>query len=391
MTVSICALLATYNRADFLKESLDTIFAQTYPIQQVIVISDGCTDNTEEIVRAYGDRILFLTKPNGGKSSALNLGLQSCTSDYIWICDDDDLARPEGLGYLAHAIEADPSLDFVFGHYQDFRDQPDGTRTFVAPRPVLQHGEPSIKLNLYKKMVTNLFAALIRTSLVRQVGGFNEQLPRSQDYDMALRIARNGQGACIPDIIFYYRQHDRPRGGPTNRFTEDQLFQKWFENDQKIFTRIATEYALDEFTPTFALNKSKLVQERAALIQRSCTLARRGLWDTAIDGLDQAATKTDAPLLPEEKELIANANLSWLSWAPLWQSPPRMKRLHATYQKSPAGHILVALLCRLIMTKRLRRAIVTGDVKTIRKLFIILRQMIGIKGILSEIPFALFG
>src|SRR5690606_24595967 len=90
----VSIIIPTYNRANYLKESLDSVIAQTYPNKEIIVINDGSTDETTEILQEYKHSIKYFNKENGGKSSAINLGLKKATGDYIWIFDDDDIALP---------------------------------------------------------------------------------------------------------------------------------------------------------------------------------------------------------------------------------------------------------------------------------------------------------
>src|SRR5689334_4837795 len=120
MSSTICAIIPIYNRSSMLRESIDSILAQTRPVQEIIVVNDGSTDDTIDVVRSYGDRLKLINKTNGGKASAVNLALKHCQSDYIWICDDDDLARPDGTKLLANALDENECIDFAFGTFQIF-------------------------------------------------------------------------------------------------------------------------------------------------------------------------------------------------------------------------------------------------------------------------------
>ena len=128
---SICAIVPTYNRAAMLRSCIDSILAQSRPVAELIVVNDGSTDGTQSVIRAYGDRVTLLTKPNGGKASALNLALTHCSSDYVWICDDDDIAAPDGVRPLAEILDAHPLFDLALGGYAAFRDE-SGKRIFSS-------------------------------------------------------------------------------------------------------------------------------------------------------------------------------------------------------------------------------------------------------------------
>ena len=90
----VSVLMPTFNRGGMLSEALDSVLGQSIPPHQVVVIDDGSTDDTSERVARYGARIDYIRKDNGGKSSALNLGLTHVTGDYVWVFDDDDVALP---------------------------------------------------------------------------------------------------------------------------------------------------------------------------------------------------------------------------------------------------------------------------------------------------------
>ena len=91
-TVSI--IVPTFNRARYLPECLDSLLAQTFPATEIIDVNDSSTDDTARVIRPYLDRITYVEKENGGKSTALNLVLPGIQSDYLWIFDDDDVALP---------------------------------------------------------------------------------------------------------------------------------------------------------------------------------------------------------------------------------------------------------------------------------------------------------
>ena len=86
-TVSV--IVPTFNRARYLPECLESLLAQTFPPTQIVVVNDGSTDDTASAVKPYLDRIEYIEKENGGKSSALNLVLPNIRNDYVWIFDDD--------------------------------------------------------------------------------------------------------------------------------------------------------------------------------------------------------------------------------------------------------------------------------------------------------------
>ena len=96
---SVSVIMPTFNRAGLIAESLRSLFEQTYPISEILVVDDGSTDNTSEVVAEFADRVRYVKRENGGKNAAINTGLTKVSGDLVWIMDDDDLApalRPAG-------------------------------------------------------------------------------------------------------------------------------------------------------------------------------------------------------------------------------------------------------------------------------------------------------
>ena len=130
MKTTVCAIVPTYNRALMLRECLDSLLAQTRPLDRIVVVNDGSTDDTEETLRSYGAKFEILRQDNAGKAAALNHALADCDSDYVWICDDDDIAEPDACEALARALDANPNAAFSYGRFKRFRDL-DGIRQIL--------------------------------------------------------------------------------------------------------------------------------------------------------------------------------------------------------------------------------------------------------------------
>ncbi len=109
---TVAIIVPTFNRARYLPECLDSLLAQTFPATQIVVVNDGSTDDTAQVVRPYLNRIAYVEKENGGKSTALNLVMRGIQSDYVWIFDDDDVALPDALeihvAVLVHITKGAP-------------------------------------------------------------------------------------------------------------------------------------------------------------------------------------------------------------------------------------------------------------------------------------------
>ena len=97
MKPKVSVVIPTYNSSQFIVETLESVFAQTYKDYEIIVVDDGSTDNTKEVLQPYTSRIKYIYKENGGPASARNVGIKSAQGEYIAFLDSDDRWLPEKL------------------------------------------------------------------------------------------------------------------------------------------------------------------------------------------------------------------------------------------------------------------------------------------------------
>lgn len=344
---SVCAIIPTYNRACYIGECLDSLLAQSYPLAQIIVVNDGSTDHTEDILAPYRDKTTYIKKDNGGKSSALNLALQSCTSDYVWICDDDDYADKDGLKHLITALENHPDADYALGRFKIFHDDDTGRRHFKDQPLIHRADEPNAKINFLENMFTFQFAALIKHETYQTIGPFREDLIRSQDYEMMIRLSRHHKAAPTKDIVFYQRAHSGQRGSQAAPLSYDALARQWLSSDQIFFTAIARDYKWSEFTPSFALDWPAPHKQRAAYLQKALILGQKALWHQAYDALNTAVEKNAAPpLSAEEKRLcetvIQNPNV----WDALYNEPALQHKIKRWAGRNDVSALIIFSLLR---------------------------------------------
>jgi glycosyltransferase involved in cell wall biosynthesis len=255
----------------------------------VIVVDDGSTDNTSEIAAGFGQRIDYLAKPNGGKSSALNFALPRATGEFIWIFDDDDIAEPDALERLAHLLRANPECGFAYGDYDLFTiDEAGRTTRRSVSFPAVP--SPNIYLALMERSFILQQGLLVRKSCYDEVGSFDESLIRSQDLEMMLRLARRYAGIKTPGIIFHQRQHAGARGSRSSPVSASRIVDGWVKSDRKIIGRIYATHELKAFIPSACDNQELTEEERVtALLQRACITARKGMWHEAAEDLRKAS------------------------------------------------------------------------------------------------------
>ena len=303
---NITVLIPTYNRASMLRESIESIRAQTLPPAQILVVDDGSTDDTARVLERFGGAVQVLRVQQGGKSAAINAGLPHVTGDYLWIFDDDDVALPPALARLVAPLEANPEAGFSYGRCALAESLPDGR---IGPALGLA-GRPNPRARgFFPTMLEgNLLSGAMlfaRTACYRALGGYDPALIRSQDYDFALRLARSYTGIALDDEPLYlYRRHPGPRGDAASRFGASERTGKWLDYDQIIFRRLLPSLPLSAHLPP---GTDPVRARRRAYIHRLFVCTNKLLVDEATQVLREIAALDDpAPLTPDEKGILTS-------------------------------------------------------------------------------------
>ena len=198
---------------------------QTYRGFELIVVNDGSEDDTAEVIRRFGDRIRYMEKANGGKASAVNLGLKYVTGDYVWILDDDDIGLPSKLELHAAQFAEDPDLKFVYTGYEfiegERSDLP--VRSFDARMPPIG----DMVMYLFGRFELCSPTVVAHRMCYDRVGCFDERLIRGQDYDMWIRMIRAGFTiGIIKQPTLRCRMHEGDRGSASDRFSASDIARK---------------------------------------------------------------------------------------------------------------------------------------------------------------------
>lgn len=180
----ISVVIPTYNRAHLLYEAIQSVLNQTFTDFELIIVDDGSTDNTEEVVRSIIDpRVNYLKQSNRGVSAARNTGLKVCTGEFVAFLDSDDLFLPERLSLQINRVTADPTIGLVYGLYYGTTDQ--GTTKKLS-------GTCYAELDLRRLLLGPVFhwsTVLIRRSSLEKSGDFDETLSVGEEWDLTLRLA----------------------------------------------------------------------------------------------------------------------------------------------------------------------------------------------------------
>lgn len=204
MPEAISVVIPTYNRASLLREAIGSALAQTRPPDEIVVVDDGSTDETPQVIASFAGRIRGFRQENGGEAAARNRGVAEARGPWIAFLDSDDLWEPEALERLAAAAAALPAAGLVAMRARALRL--DGTRTGRI------HGKKSrgprfTTRSLLMGDAGGVLMPLVRRDLLLAAGGFDTALRSATDCDMWLRLSFSTTMIGIPDPLLLVRVH----------------------------------------------------------------------------------------------------------------------------------------------------------------------------------------
>jgi hypothetical protein len=252
-----------------------------------------------------------MRKENGGKSTALNVALPLVETEYVWIFDDDDVAMEHALASHVAALDAHPERVFTFGPAVYAHSEGAGELT-VAMRDLWPEFRDE---ELVPRVLEGCFirqqGMLTRTRRYREVGPYDTELVRSQDYDMILRLIRGQAGVRINEPTYYYRAHAQTRGDSVQRFRFEERFERWQEYDRIVFRKVRREWGLADYLPLGTAPDGELSPglRRQARLQLFAALALHGYWEAALDELERMADRPEClgPLTEAERGIAGRS------------------------------------------------------------------------------------
>lgn len=202
----VSIIVPVYNRADLIEETLQSLLAQTRRSHaEILVVDDGSTDATPDILRRHEKDIRILHQENQGASAARNLALRHATGEFIAFCDSDDLWPPDKLERQIALLQSHPGAGFLYGHFLCFETAPDGTRrewTLDNPTPA-----GFIFPHLLERNFIVPSTVLVTRAALEAVGPFDTDCCNAEDYDFFLRLAVRFEAVYDEKLCCYYRQH----------------------------------------------------------------------------------------------------------------------------------------------------------------------------------------
>jgi len=226
-TPQVSVLLSCYNGSQWIRESIQSVLDQTYRDFEFIIVDDGSTDDSLDIINDFAKRdrrIRVIEKNNTGLADSLNVGLENARSAWIARIDADDICEPNRLKKQIDIVNRYPGLVFLGSAISLIDDKGDNVGVYKYPT---RHNSLLNNLRSLGRFPAHS-SAFIRANVMRSVGGYRVRFERSQDWDLWLRLSEKGRLMSLSEPLVRVRKHSQ------------QISHKELGKSQVIYSRIAT-------------------------------------------------------------------------------------------------------------------------------------------------------
>jgi glycosyltransferase involved in cell wall biosynthesis len=206
-----------FQGARFLEKTIHSVLAQDYPNVEYLVMDGGSTDGTVEILKRHSSRLRFVSAHDGGAADAINRGFEQCRGSIFGWLNADDVYLPGAIRKAVKRLAAVPEADVVCGQgcWIDEGDQP------LGPYPTAIPGDAR---GLERECGLCQPAVFFRREAFESAGGLNAKLHFAFDYDLWIRLARQGRFAAIPEMLAASRMHrDNKTLGSRRRVFQENI------------------------------------------------------------------------------------------------------------------------------------------------------------------------
>lgn len=208
----ISIVVCCHNRCHYLEQTLDTIFAQDYEPVEIVVLDDGSTDHTAELMQGYKDKARYFYQENQGAAIARTNACKLAKGEFIAFQDDDDLMPPDRISALLEALQQYPSAVLAFGDWQEIDEAGKDTGIHSQFKIQTNNDEPVCIQDGYKATLWPEVTPLPHTSLFRKrdgerIGWFDTRFFCAiEDTDFFARLGNLGSIVYVPKITSFYRR-----------------------------------------------------------------------------------------------------------------------------------------------------------------------------------------
>lgn len=255
---AITVICPTYNCESYIQETLESVFLQTQPPAELIVVDDGSTDNTCTVVRQLVSTshpsfpVRLFVRTHLGPGATRNFGISQSRTSWISFLDSDDLWHPEKLQYIQSAIASFPNPNFITHNENLLTD--DGEITPLNLSDLYFRSQPPLTKSLFKVNYFSTSAVSLNIELLRTHGMFDPTLMSCQDYELWLRLAPFLSPLYLEEYLGTYRQR-------SGNITSSRPFRRLL-NEAKVLIR----YRAYASPPLFLFRFIRLLSSHSAAL-----------------------------------------------------------------------------------------------------------------------------
>lgn len=217
----VSIVMTLYNGREYIAEAIRSALAQTYQDRDIVVIDDGSTDGSAEIVKQFGGAVRYRYQPNGGAARATNRGVALSSGNYVAFLEHDDAWLPEKLARQVAVLDANPDIGAVNCDLRYFSRTSQPLSNIIAGSCP---ADPHCRLFL-KGFNFMLSALIVRRTVFEATGGFHEGFKAAglQDVEWYPRLVDATTVHWIPEVLTFFRQHDPRVDSETELFNAELL------------------------------------------------------------------------------------------------------------------------------------------------------------------------
>jgi len=203
--MKVSVIMPVYNRERYVCQAIESVLQQTYKDFELIVIDDGSTDRSADLIASFSDsRLHYLRQRHSGISAAMNHGLQVASGQYIARLDSDDIWLPQMLASQVAILEKDTDIGVAYAKAQQI-DETGNRMTEVRGKEMHFPGD-SLKSMLFEDFTCNI-TVVARRGCFALAGRYDTSLHGNEDWDMWLRIAKHCKFKFNDEILAFFRSH----------------------------------------------------------------------------------------------------------------------------------------------------------------------------------------
>jgi glycosyltransferase involved in cell wall biosynthesis len=205
--LSVSAIITAYNSEQFIADAISSVLDQSHPVDDILVVDDGSTDRTWEIVASFAERgVRYVYQENQGPGAARNTGLRETNGELIAFLDADDIWLKEKTEIQKKFLSDHPEIALVSG----FEWWWNVTKNKCSLVGDISPGMESLRRDiLVYNRVGNPSRVMFRRSVLAEVGVFNPAIRWGQDWELWIRMVRRYQSAMLPTPVIVYRWHEK--------------------------------------------------------------------------------------------------------------------------------------------------------------------------------------